>query len=184
MKRFLLLLCALLPPSLLAAQTLQQLPSERLRQVRVEHENALELAQELELAGFDVLEGSAQPGSLELIVTDTDFQELRRMGLPPVLISVGRPFREIQAERAGVGPAEMPPVGYPDLAEVNSQMPRREANFANQQPVHGIGQRPRLGHQGSNVIRQVVEALSCNRFPLDWRDPACQQYALLRSRHV
>ena len=109
--------------------------AQTLRHVRVEAEGAVALAASLEQRGFDVLEGSVRPGSLELVVTDASFDELTRMGYSPILVQVGRPFRDIQAERqedpgqpADPDP-DMVPAGYPDLATVNAQMAAAAANF-------------------------------------------------------
>ncbi len=83
--------------------------------VRVDAEHARSVADQLEGAGFDVLRGSVSDASLELVVTADERTQLQRMGYFPVVLEKGRPFEDIQAERAG---AEAVPVGYPSLAQI------------------------------------------------------------------
>ena len=183
MKRLLPLLCALLPSSFLAAQTLQQPPSERLRHVRVERDDARALSEQLEFAGFDVLEGSVQPGSLELIVTDASFLELRRMGLSPIFIAVGRPFRDIQAERAGVDdPADLPPNGYPDLNGVRTQMQAAAASFPAICQYVNLTTKYSLPRTAGN--RQITAIKISDNVAQDEDEPAFLMIAAVHCREV
>lgn len=69
--------------------------------VQVTSADSVSLARQLAARGFDVLEGSVESDSLELIVSRDSLVLLTRMGLAPQRIAVGRPFRQIQVERSG-----------------------------------------------------------------------------------
>jgi predicted deacylase len=112
-------------PVLAGAQTLQQ--------VRVDSPSAPNLALELEAAGFDVIEGSVGRGSLELVVSDASLRLLRARGLEPVLIAVGRPFKEIQAQAQRAAQAAAPespvPPGYLTLSEIMTELYLKESTY-------------------------------------------------------
>jgi len=95
--------------------------------VRIDASDARSVADQLECAGFDVLEGSVGDFSLELVVTAQDLIELRTLGYAPVTLEESRPFNEIQIERAGL--ADPPPPGYPNLAQVIDEMNAAESTF-------------------------------------------------------
>jgi hypothetical protein len=92
---------------------------QTLKRVRVETANAPEVALGMMCSRYDVLEGSITPDSFELIVSEADLERLVREGYEPQLLEVGRPFREIQAERLALRDV---PVGYPDLAQIDAEM--------------------------------------------------------------
>ncbi len=102
--------------------------SSPLRRVEVTSTDAVTLARELAARGFDVLHGSVDGDSLELIVSEASLRRLGELGLEPRTLEVGRPFRQIQAERSGGEPPEVP-TGYPDLAEILAQMSAAAAAF-------------------------------------------------------
>jgi len=100
--------------------------SQNLTRVRLDSPAAGELARSFEAQGYDILEGSVRPGSLELVVTDAELTALEDLGFPLEVIEVGRPFQEVQTEGAG-GVPERP--GYPDLASALAQMSTAATNF-------------------------------------------------------
>ena len=77
-------------------------------------------ASKLETIGFDVLHHTVTATSFEMIATPTELIMLKEMGYSPIVLSHGRPFRDIQAERLD-GLDQVPP-GYPDLSEILIQM--------------------------------------------------------------
>ena len=99
---------------------------QSLTHVGIETPEAPTVADQLTLAGFDVLQGAITPGWFELIVSDAEFDALLEKGLEPEIIAVGRPFRRIQAERPTV-PAV--PSRYPDLAEIIADMNTAQADY-------------------------------------------------------
>ena len=100
--------------------------ADTLKRVRVDADEAPALAIQLERAGFDVLEGSVTDWSLELIVSTHDLQRLEDQGYAPVILAVGRPFKDIQAEQQA---PDSPPTGYPDLASIIAQMNTAATNY-------------------------------------------------------
>jgi len=100
--------------------------AEPLRQVRLDGPNAPELAMELDRAGFDVLPRSVTAGSLELIASAAELDQLVAMGLVPVTVAVGRPFAEIQAElvraESEAGAAVVVPPGYLNLGQIQASL--------------------------------------------------------------
>ncbi len=115
---------SLLP--LLALVPLQGQPSAGTnRHVLVRHERAPELATELFGGGFDVLPAAVARDSLEVIVSPAELELLRGRGLAIEVLSIGRPFREIQRERqlrAVKEGLEAVPPGYPTLSQILAQM--------------------------------------------------------------
>jgi hypothetical protein len=109
------------------------LGAQSLVRVKVDTPDARQLAAELELRGFDIVEGSVADASLELVVSQQSMVQLLAMGYEPEVIQVGRPFRERQAEEiarldAENGP-DAPPAGYSDLAGVLADMQGVAAAF-------------------------------------------------------
>ena len=95
----------------------------QLTRVRVDTGRAQEVAGPLEQAGFDVLEGSIEAGSFEAIVSPEEQRLLEQRGLSPLTLEAGRPFDEIQLERAmamGGAPESVP--GYSNLVQVQTRM--------------------------------------------------------------
>lgn len=102
--------------------------SSTLIHVKVTSTDSITLARQLSARGFDVLDGSVESGSLELIVSNSSLDILNGMGLAPHRIAVSRPFRKIQAERNEALPGDIP-AGYPGLAEILTQMGDAAAAF-------------------------------------------------------
>ncbi|MEM7305221.1 MAG: M14 family zinc carboxypeptidase [Planctomycetota bacterium] len=95
---------------------------DTLRRVRVDADDAEALAAAFLAEGRDVLEGTVEPGSLELVVSVQELGELERLGYAPELLEVGQPFRDKQAADGGT-------VGYPDLAQVYADMATYAATY-------------------------------------------------------
>ncbi|NUP95849.1 MAG: carboxypeptidase regulatory-like domain-containing protein [Planctomycetaceae bacterium] len=95
-----------------ALVVLSTLPSAQSAWVRVASERPVELAEVLERAGFDVLEGE-RAGAFELVVSPQERVQLERLGLEVELVRNGRPLRDLQPQ-----PELAVPTGYPDLAAV------------------------------------------------------------------
>lgn len=67
-------------------------------------------------------------GALEIIVNEWDLARLQNMNLTPMVIEKGRPFREVQVERAAAaGEPDVP--GYPDLATIEQALSDAEAAY-------------------------------------------------------
>lgn len=98
------------------------LVAQNLTHVRVDSPQARSLAQALEDGGFDVVEGSVRPDSLELVCSDESLRWLVERGLAPVTLAVGRPYKDIQAEQQRPGAPEPVPAGYLTGAQIMSQM--------------------------------------------------------------
>ena len=104
---------ALLSAFLLSTQA----SAQDLTHVRVETQEAKEIATLLLQQGFDVLEGSIDVGSFELVVSQAEERWLEARGYPLETIAVGRPFDDIQADRQAAG-VDMVPAGYSNLAQI------------------------------------------------------------------
>lgn len=78
--------------------------------------------------GFDVLHESVIEGSCELIVTPGELKSLEIKGFEPVILSRGRPFVEIQAEREKNTLSQVPP-GYLDLSQIINEMYTYESSY-------------------------------------------------------
>lgn len=94
--------------------------------VRVDTESARSVADGLAAEGFDVLPGSVRDRSLEVIVTADEWARLGRMGYVPVVLEKGRPFADIQAERART---EAVPAGYPTLDQILDTLQACQSDF-------------------------------------------------------
>ncbi|MHC4682149.1 MAG: M14 family zinc carboxypeptidase, partial [Planctomycetota bacterium] len=101
-------------------------PARPLMCVRIESSAAASLAQQLIEAGFDVPAGGITEEYFEVIVSDAELEILKHDGLEPQVITVGRPFRDIQNRRL---PLLAVPSGYPDLAQIRAQMDAAQAAF-------------------------------------------------------
>ncbi|MBL9030702.1 MAG: carboxypeptidase regulatory-like domain-containing protein [Phycisphaerae bacterium] len=113
----------------LAAFAAPVIAADTLTRVQIDSPRAEAIAARLEREGFDVLEGSVGPASLQVVASAESLERLRRMGLEYKVIARGRPLNDIQAEQAmGPGPDPVPP-GYPDLAAVNAQLNARAATY-------------------------------------------------------
>jgi len=96
--------------------------------VRIDSENAQSVADRLEGARFDVLRGSVGDISLELVVTADEWVRLESMGYLPIALEKGRPFEDIQAERANQAAL---PAGYPTLAQIIDKLAACQSAFPN-----------------------------------------------------
>jgi hypothetical protein len=95
--------------------------------VRVDSEQPERLADELHGRGFDVLPERFQSErarqGVQLIVSPAEKQQLLSEGYELDVLDVGRPFREIQAERMAAAAADgAVPSGYPDLGQIYQSM--------------------------------------------------------------
>lgn len=125
---FVLLLLPLLAAGMLAGSG-SAVAAEPLRQVRIQAGDPQALAAILRQAGFDVLSADPAAGSVDVVVSASDLERLETAGLAPVTVAIGRPFRELQEQRARQ-PGLLPvPPGYPDLAAVIAEMTARAAAF-------------------------------------------------------
>ena len=97
--------------------------------VRIEADGTA-LSAVLHARGFDVLHGSysGRPGGVELGVSPQEKAQLVDEGYALEVLSVGRPLREILAERQDEGEDAIP-VGYPDLAGIYAGMTAAAANY-------------------------------------------------------
>jgi hypothetical protein len=101
-------------------------PAGTLSLVRIESLRAPALAQQLADAGFDVLPTAEAQQACEVIVSDVELKALRDRGLDPQIVTVGRPFRDLQARQLSI---QAVPSGYPDLEEILAQLRAAEGNF-------------------------------------------------------
>ncbi|HWN81916.1 MAG TPA: M14 family zinc carboxypeptidase [Candidatus Udaeobacter sp.] len=98
-----------------------------LEQIRIRTEHPARLARELKSAGFDILEGSLTAASLDVVAGEGARRALLARGLELELVAVGRPFRELQAERLAAETeagqvAGGVPQGYPSLAQIQATL--------------------------------------------------------------
>ncbi len=91
-------------------------------------DNAPNVAANLKSDGFDVLYGTITKTSFELIVTPSELNLLKLRGFNPAILSYGRPFFEIQAERYQNIIGEVPP-GYLDLTQIVDEMYDYESSY-------------------------------------------------------
>ena len=95
--------------------------------VQIETSDAQDLAMLLLVKGYDVLRDTISDSSFELIVSPYEFELLKNLGLNPIVLMKGRPFRDIQQERFAQG-LSVPP-GYLDLSEIIDQMNSTETAY-------------------------------------------------------
>jgi len=97
--------------------------------VRIVHDDAPALSAELRSRGFDVLPPTVA-GAVDLGVSPSDKQALQHEGFALQVLSVGRPLRELLAERGEeAGRADAIPGGYPDLPGIYARMAAAAANY-------------------------------------------------------
>jgi len=101
-------------------------PVQPLICVRVENPAAQSIARQLIEAGFDVPAGSITDESFDVIVSAEELEVLKDNGFEPLMIAVGRPFREIQSRQNYLSAV---PSGYPDLTQMNAQIHAIQADF-------------------------------------------------------
>ncbi len=101
-------------------------PAQMLMLVRMESRQTPALARQLTDAGFDVLPAGDAANACEVIVSDAELEDLRRAGLVPRVVAVGRSFRDIQAAELSIAAV---PSGYPDLAQIVAQLHATESAF-------------------------------------------------------
>ena len=94
--------------------------AQQLMRVRIDEPDPGALADRLHTAGFDVL--GAGTSWVDVIADAAELEQLRQRGWDPQVIQIGRPLRDILAERAAAAPADAPPDGYPTLAEINDAL--------------------------------------------------------------
>ena len=129
------LACAALVGLALAAPAQTSLDRVLIRDL----EDAETLALQLERLGFDVVEGSVGPDSMELVVSPSSHLYLINQGYAPELIERGRPLVE-KLDELGNSPLNeqlvyqnntqlMVPTGYPDLATMQAIMNNIQTNY-------------------------------------------------------
>ena len=96
----------------------------RLSRVRLATQQPLVVAEVLEERGFDVLAIGGQ--AVDLAVNAMEWDRLTDLGYAAVLVDRGRPFAQIQKQRAMGGTV---PAGYPTLAEIIDEMNTAAATF-------------------------------------------------------
>lgn len=101
---------------------------ETSRHIVLNVDDVTRVASILRSDGFDVLYGSVTETSLELIVTPGELRLLEVRGFEPVILSRGRPFCEIQAERGENILGQVPP-GYLDLSDIIDEMNDTESSY-------------------------------------------------------
>ncbi len=114
--------------SIISAALLLALPSfsQQLDHVRVENlDDGFEAAQELEYAGYTVVEGGITPTSVELHATPYEVVALENQGYETSMIAVGRPLQEVMQSLA----SKAVPAGYPTVAEILASMTATEAAY-------------------------------------------------------
>ena len=122
------LLAFLLALAAIAGPVWAQAAATPLSQVRVRTLDPPGLARQLKVAGFDILEGSLTANSLDVVVGEEALRALAARGLQLDVVAVGRPFRELEAERmaaeaaAGQVAAGGVPAGYPSLSQINATL--------------------------------------------------------------
>lgn len=94
---------------------------EPLRRVRLIADHAPALAEALENTGYDVLYGTIEAGSMELIVSREELARLEADGYILEMLALGRPLSEIQSERTRLDPESLPD-GYQNVEEIIDQM--------------------------------------------------------------
>jgi len=94
--------------------------------IRIESSAASSLAQQLTEAGFDVPAGGITEKYFEVIVSEAELEVLRDEGFAPQVVSVGRPFREVQGHGISVLAV---PSGYRDWAAILAQIDAVQAEF-------------------------------------------------------
>jgi hypothetical protein len=91
--------------------------------------NAPSISSILKTEGFDVLHKSITDTSLELIVNPLELNLLESRGFNPEILSIGKPFYEIQKEKNLNIFSSVPP-GYLDLSDIIDEMNETENSFS------------------------------------------------------
>ena len=94
---------------------------EKSSHILINVDNAQKIANILISDGFDVLYGTINDDSFELIVTPDELKTLKIRGFQPIILSYGKPFIEIQAERQQNIIGQIPP-GYLDITDIVNEM--------------------------------------------------------------
>jgi hypothetical protein len=118
------LLACFAASSLLAVVQAQEPTSVR---VSIHSAHPSTLAGELGDLGFDVIEGSVQGDSLELVASPASLSWLESHHLSPQVLEVGRPYYRIQAEAAAGN--DVVPAGYLDGAQILAEMTLAATNY-------------------------------------------------------
>ncbi len=104
--------------------------------IKIEISDAEEIALLLSQKGFDILKNTITSSKLELIVNPYEFEELTILGYNPIIITKGRPFREIQAEKINLG-LDVPD-GYLDYYEILDELNTTESIYPDICKVYDI----------------------------------------------
>ena len=91
-------------------------------------EDGFALGHQFEQEGFDVVEGGTLATSVELVVSEASMEFLLSQGFEPEILSVGRPYYEIQHELWSAEP-DAPPVGYKIYGDILGDMLALETAF-------------------------------------------------------
>jgi hypothetical protein len=95
--------------------------------IQINSQNAENIATQLLKEGYDVLHNTISQQNFELIVNPLEREQLTKKGIQFEILSIGRPYAEIQQEQNS-GPLPVPP-GYKDLAQIVTDMTNFAANF-------------------------------------------------------
>jgi len=96
-------------------------------QIKIYSEKSQKLAQDFLKQGFEVLHDKTTESSFELIVTPHELKTIESRNLDFEIISIGRPFYQIQKEMQK-NPLSIPP-GYKDLSDIIDEMDTIESNY-------------------------------------------------------
>jgi hypothetical protein len=96
--------------------------------IRLQLPNAQMQASILQSNGFDVLRDTVTITSLDLIVSPGELELLMQRGYKPIILSQGRPFLDIIAERTAAGFNSVPP-GYLTLSQIINEMNSAESSY-------------------------------------------------------
>jgi len=122
-----MLVIAISYASVTANQTNDVNSSGTLRRVLLTIPDAPQVASVFINQGYDVLEDTITASSFEVIVSPDSLQQLQTQGYKVDVLSVGKPFREIQAEQQGKGP--LIPAGYQDYPAIVDSLYDWEAQY-------------------------------------------------------
>ena len=97
--------------------------------VRINIDNALNVASILSSDGFDILYNSVTKNALEMIVTPYGLNKLKEKEYNFEILSRGRPFIEIQNERQSNYLNPLIPPGYSDMQGILDEMDDFESSY-------------------------------------------------------
>ncbi|MCA9278510.1 MAG: carboxypeptidase regulatory-like domain-containing protein [Phycisphaeraceae bacterium] len=114
------------------------------------------LEHQLDDLGFAVdCDADVSSDHIDLIVSQGDFTRLLNLGLQPQILRVGQPFRLTQQQMAG---GDQPPNGYPDLADIYTEMNSIASQYPSIAQVVNITQM--LGgpqtHEGRDIYAMKI----------------------------